>query len=145
MDARWMNGSAEVVKTPFASRATIVGLSRLLEKVGVVQAETSGQGASIMAEEGSGEWSRSGSGSGSWSEAGSDAGDSSGAPGEWLGADVAVKENDDQVSKLEISAAEVLVASTFQHENIVRPFAVSLSGPRSLLAFFHYYNQGSLE
>ena len=64
---------------------------------------------------------------------------------EWLGADVAVKEYDDQVSKLEISAAEVLVASTFQHENIVRPFAVSLSGPQSLLAFFPYYNQGSLE
>ena len=55
--------------------------------MGVAQAETSGQGASIRAEEGSGEWSRSGSGSGSWSEAGSDAGDSSGAPGCWGGGD----------------------------------------------------------
>lgn len=39
---------------------------------------------------------------------------------------------------------EFLLASLFDHENVVRPFAVSIIGPDDPLAFFPYYSEGSL-
>jgi serine/threonine protein kinase len=39
---------------------------------------------------------------------------------------------------------EVILASAFSHNNVVKPFAVCISGPALPLAFFPYFNQGSL-
>jgi serine/threonine protein kinase len=64
-----------------------------------------------------------------------------------VGTLIAVKEyrSDLAYSVLGKYSSEVLPAASFLHENVVRAFAVLVTGSCSLVASFPYYNQGSLE